>query len=562
MNKNVLTAATCFWLFLSLFLVYMVGLFVPLMDQDASHHANIALHMYQQHDYVNLIDDTGKDYLDKPHLHFWLAALSFNIFGVHDFAYKLPSFLMTILAVYATYRLGRLLYHNKQVGLISALIFASSQAEILANNDVRMDALLVSGIVLAIWQLTEAAYFDKWYNYLLGAFGLAIGFTAKGMIGFIMPCIAICWLPVYQRNWKKLFNWKWLTVLILFALFIAPCLYCYYLQFDLHPEKVVRGMKHVSGVKFILWNQNFERLQGKGWGNAHKDYFFFFHTELWAFLPWSLLTYFAFIDRIAFFIKNRFRYFKSMEFLTVGTIVFIFAIISSSSYQLPHYLNVLFPIFAIITAGELVTIAAANKQKVLSRLLKVQYFVIIVILVLLVLINAWYFPLHSWLISAITFILLAALGYTVFNEKLPLKKLVIASVLTAAITNILLNGNFYPQLINGYQSGIGLSKIVKEKGIPVNSIYNYYNHNESFNFHTRHLTPFIGIGGIKSKTTQHQPMWLFTTAQSKADLIKNSFKIIESYNYNSYRVTRLTPKFLNPKTRAQTVEQDYLVRVQ
>ena len=62
--------------------------------------------MYLTGDYVNLVD-YGKDYLDKPHLHFWLAAFSYKIFGVNTFAYKLPSLLFTIMGTYSTYRLGR-----------------------------------------------------------------------------------------------------------------------------------------------------------------------------------------------------------------------------------------------------------------------------------------------------------------------------------------------------------------------------------------------------------------------------------------------------------------------
>ena len=83
-------------LFSLLAMVYIMGLFVPLMDNDSAHHANIALHMYLTGDYVSLVDHAG-DYLDKPHLHFWLAAFSYKIFGVTSFAYKLPSFLFTIL---------------------------------------------------------------------------------------------------------------------------------------------------------------------------------------------------------------------------------------------------------------------------------------------------------------------------------------------------------------------------------------------------------------------------------------------------------------------------------
>jgi 4-amino-4-deoxy-L-arabinose transferase-like glycosyltransferase len=140
-----------------LIVVYIIGLFVPLMDNDSAHHANIALRMYLTGDYVSLLD-YGQDYLDKPHLHFWLSACSYLIFGVTGFAYKLPSFLFTILGTYATFRLGRKLY-NDEVGRLAALIVASSFAYILANNDVRMDAILTGSIIFATWQLVEWVHF-------------------------------------------------------------------------------------------------------------------------------------------------------------------------------------------------------------------------------------------------------------------------------------------------------------------------------------------------------------------------------------------------------------------
>ena len=132
-------------LFSFLGLVYIIGLFVPLMDNDSAHHADIALRMYLTGDYVNLVDH-GKDYLDKPHLHFWLSSFSYSIFGVTGFAYKFPSFLFTILGTYSTYRLGKALY-NSEAGRLAALIVASAFAYLLANNDVRMDAILTASII-------------------------------------------------------------------------------------------------------------------------------------------------------------------------------------------------------------------------------------------------------------------------------------------------------------------------------------------------------------------------------------------------------------------------------
>lgn len=561
MTQNPINNQTWFWLFFSLLVAYVFGLFVPLMNEDASHHANIAMHMVQHHDYVNLVDDLGKDYLDKPHFHFWLSALSFNIFGINTIAYKIPALLLTFLGFYATYRLGRLLY-NHTTGMLAAIMYACAQAQFLANNDVRMDAVLTASIVFATWQLVEAAYLSRWYNYVLAALGLAMAFTTKGMIGFVMPCVALFFLLLYQRNWKKMFNWRWLLVLVLWGVFISPCVYCYYLQYDLHPEKVVRGMSHVSGVKFIMWSQNFERLDGKHWGKGHKDYFFFFHTLLWAFLPWCLLTYIAFFDRLSFFIKNRFQYYKIAELLTVGTIIIIFAIISSSGYQLPHYLNILFPFFALLTAGQIILKYETDKPQALKTYLGVQYFVVAVVALLLVLLNFWCFPINQyWASAAVGIVMLAILLYVIIREKDVLTKLVAVSVLIAALTNVLLNGNVYQQLLNQYQGGIGLARVVNKNHIPKQSIYNFYHHSSGFNFYAQHLTPFIELDSLKSRRAKGQPTWLFTTPEGKAQLIASGFQLDTVYSHIDYGITRLTKTFLNPDTRKETLTNDYLIKV-
>ncbi|MBS7565818.1 glycosyltransferase family 39 protein [Mucilaginibacter sp. Bleaf8] len=560
MTQNPINTQTWFWLFFSLLVAYVFGLFVPLMNEDASHHANLALHMVQNHDYVSLVDDRGKNYLDKPHLHFWLSALSFNIFGINTIAYKIPSFLLTILGLFSTYRLAKLLY-NHNAGLLAALMYACAQAQFLANNDVRMDAILTASIVFATWQLVEAATCSRWYNYVLAALGLAMAFTTKGMIGFVMPCVALFFLLLYQRNWKTMFNWRWILVVLMWAVFISPCVYAYYLQYDLHPEIEVRGMRNISGVKFILWSQNFERLDGSKWGKGHKDIFFFFHTLLWAFLPFCLLTYIAFFDRMTFFIKNRFQYFKKAEFLTTGTIIIIFAIISSSGYQLPHYLNILFPFFAIITAGQVMLKVETNRQKTLNQYLWVQYFVIAVVVFLLILLNFWCFPVEYWAAGAVAVVMTAALAYVLIAEKNTLTKLVAASALTAALTNVLLNGNVYQQLLNKYQAGIGLARVVNQEHIPAQSIFKYQHHSSGFDFYAQRLAPDISVEEIKARRAKGEPVWIYASTESKQSLAQSGFQFGTVYQHTDYGITRLTKDFLNPNTRPQKLTTDYLIQI-
>ena len=560
MTQNPINNKTWFWLFFALLIAYVFGLFVPLMNEDASHHANIALHMVQYHDYVNLVDDMGKDYLDKPHLHFWLSALSFNIFGINTIAYKIPAFLATLLGLFSTFRLGKLLY-NRNAGLIAAAIYASAQAQFLANNDVRMDAMLTASIIFATWQLVVSAGPNaRWYNYVLSALGLAMAFTTKGMIGFVMPCVALFCLLIYQRNWGKMFNWRWLLIFALWLVFISPCVYCYYLQYDLHPEKVVRGMTHVSGVKFIMWQQNFERLDGKHWGKGHKDYFFFFHTLLWAFLPFCLLTYIAFFDRAIALFKTRFAYTGNNELLTAGTIVIIFAIISSSGYQLPHYLNILFPFFALILADLLSAKYEAGQFKTLRIYLKVQYVVIGIVTLLLILLNFWCFPAHSWSVIGSALLVLAAMLYVYIKEHAALTRLVVLSVLMASLTNILLNGNVYQQLLN-YQGGIGLAQVVNRNNIPKDHIFNFYHHSSGFNFYAQHLTDFTGIDNIKARRAKGEEVWIFTTPESKHVLEQAGLKFKIVYSDTDFGITRLTKEFLNPATRKQACTADYLIKI-
>ena len=358
-----ISRTTYLFLFLLLGLVYIIGLFVPLMDNDSAHHAAIALRMYQTGNYVDLVD-LGHDYLDKPHLHFWLSAASYHLFGVNSFAYKFPSFLFTILGTYATFRLGKSLY-DAQVGKLAALMVASSFGYILANNDVRMDAILTASIIFATWQLVDWVDTKRWINVVGAALGLALGFATKGHIAVFTPGVAILFYILYKRDFKVLWSVQFFILILTFFLFIAPVVYCYYLQFDLHPEKVIRGKSGRSGVAFILWQQNFERFQGDSFGaDGKNDRFFFLHSFLWAFAPWSIIAFTAFFSRLKSFKK------RQWEWLTLGTFAVLGLMISFSGFKLPHYLNIIFPVSAVLSASYLYQ--KKDDQKIIGRLFVVQ----------------------------------------------------------------------------------------------------------------------------------------------------------------------------------------------
>lgn len=516
------------------------------MDNDAAHHANIALHMYLTADYVNLLDHNG-DYLDKPHLHFWLAAISYHLFGVNEFAYKLPSFLFSIVGIFATYRLGSLLY-NKETGKLAALVLLTSFSFFLAIGDVRMDAILTACIIFTTWQGVEWVNKNNIQSILLVALGAALGFSTKGHIALLIPAVSIFLYILYQKKYSSFYHWHILLFFIAFFIFISPVLYCFYLQFDLHPEKVIRGETGRSGVAFILWNQNIERISGKSFGSdAAGDRFFFFHTFLWAFAPWSMLAYLAIFNKIRTF-KN-----PSSEWVTVGTILSFSLLITFAGFKLPHYLNIILPVSAIMVAGYLVK----NKlTHLIKKLLVLQYIVCSLALMLIIVLNTWAFPLtNAWLIAGLIFLILI-LVYIFIKQKDPYQKIISMTVMSFILIFYLLNFNFYPSLLK-YQGGNELAFSTKNK-IDAKSVYYWPGiYSSSYDFYSAELRKELDTTYLPSVS----PVWVMIDEKNMDALKEKEFPVLEVVSHPDYEITRLDLKFINPKTRNKKLNKLALVRI-
>jgi len=510
------------------------------MDNDAAHHANIALHMYLNRDYVNLVD-AGKDYLDKPHLLFWLCAFSYKIFGVTTFAYKLPSFLFTITGIFSTYRLGKSLY-SVGVGKLAALIVASSFAFMLANVDVRMDAILTACVVFATWQGVDFVQRKKILNALGFALGLALGFSTKGHVGVFVPAVGVFFYILYLKDWKIFLNWKWLVVLASFAFFISPVVYCYYLQFNLHPEKTVRGKDHINGVKFILLGQSVERFSGDGFGNNEKnDWLFFFHSFLWAFAPWSILAFIALVGRLKNFMKRK------NEWLTISTILTIALLLTFSSFKLPHYLNIIFPSAAVLAASSLWNMSIRPKT-----IFWIQAIICSVALLFVMTLNVLAFPVNNAFVLIMMVFFLSAFFYFQISASLDhLEKAVAASAITLAFSFFLLNANFYPQLLK-YQGGNELAKKIKGNVDPANILFWEEDDSPSFNFYTASERDLFTDSIYINK---QKPIWLLFDKRNLEDIRRAGYKINLNYSSVDFEVSRLNLGFVNPATRNKNLKE-------
>jgi 4-amino-4-deoxy-L-arabinose transferase-like glycosyltransferase len=547
---------TRYWLLLFLIsVVYIAGLFSTLFENDSAQFAVMAMKMAQENDFINLIKGTN-EYLDKPHMHYWLAALSFKIFGLHDWAYRIPGMLAIFLGAYSCFGLGRLLY-NEYVGKTAALIFLTSQTIVLSVIDVRTDAVLTGFTIFSLWQLTSYINKNSLLNIVLGAFGAGIAFSTKGQIALVVLGFPLLCHLAYTRKWMQFINWRVLVAIFVFALTITPILYAYYHQFDLHPEKIIRGRNHRSGVFFILWEQSFERMSGEGIGKNSSDYLFFFHTFLWVFLPWTIIGLVAYYYKVKTFLKLKFKYNPKYEFLTLGGITLIFIIISFAQFKLPHYLNIIIPLFAILTAGYLHSLNVHSKDRSIKIILGIQYFIFGLIFIVVSLFCFYVFEFES-IISYLLFAVAGIIGvyFTLKQEAYAIRVITIAAV-SSVLLNSVLNFHFYPNLLE-YQAGSAMAGVVSKNGIPVNNIYKLTEeHTWSLDFYNQkpvQISKFDALEDLKDP-------WIYLSEEELLQLRDLGLDWDQQYVVDDFKITRLQAKFLNPATRKKVIKHKYLIHL-
>ena len=545
------------WIIGFLCLIVYAGCFTfPLMDKDAAHHANIALNMLQLNDYQLLID-RQEDYLDKPHLLFWSSALSFKIFGVTTFAHRLPALLYALLSIYSTYRLT-LHLSDKSTARLAAIMLATAQGFIFSINDARMETPLAAGIIFGLWHLI--VYIDKrtWLHLILAALGAAIAFSTKGWVGPVIIFVAAFFYLLLQKKWDVLQSAKTWVFIPLFALFISPVLFAYYHQFDLHPEKTIRGMSGISGVKFILWDQNFERFDGDSFkkGGRNSEYFFLYHTFIWAYFPWSILAYAALVAWLRkLFIKKEWK--QPFAFAALAFAFMLFTI-SWSNFKMPHYIFWFLPIVTLFTAPYLRELMSGLPGKRFFYGLHIAFAVLI--LVATIVLNFYFFQPPSVFAWVGGILLMAGLIYLLWKKWSDAGlKFVYISAGLSIVFNFMMNYGFFPNLYK-YQGGNELVKMMKEQDvqIPRDRLRLLFTHAHSFDFYLGYnhaITDTANIPRGDSSIT-----YLVTSPMLKK-IREKGYTVQPVLSHKDYNVNAIKLKFLNPETRQSKLDTIMLARV-
>lgn len=541
------------WLAFGLLAIYARGLFLDLMDVDASQYGSIAMEMLHDGSWLQ-VKHRHADYLDKPPLLFWSSAASFALFGLSNWAYKLPSLLAALGGIYAVFRFAKLFY-PVETARHAAFILASALGLIVVVNDVRTDTLLLGLTACTVWQLAEYQQFDRWKNLLLAGLFAGLAMLAKGPIGLVAPVFALGTHLLLTGQWRAVFRWQWLAGLAVAALVLAPMCWGLYAQFDLHPEKTINDRNGVSGLYFFFWEQSFGRITGENVWKNDTSAFYFFHVYLWAFLPWPLLLAGALIRRLREMAGQKFRLPTGDEAYSLGGFALTFAALSLSRYKLPHYIFITLPWAAVLTARFLAGRPARFWIGLFYATLPVAFAAAFAAV-------GFVFPTANPAIWAIPVLSAGLLIVRIVRNPFPVSAdvLVQRGVLTAVVTGFILNFHFYPRLLP-FQSTASTMHFAREKNIPPEKIVFFRRHGHALDFYAgRILDKMESADDVKNALAERGELWIYTTAEGRKELADAGLRG-EEWAFPHFQVALLKPAFLDPATRPQVLQTVYLLKI-
>ena len=323
-----------------------------------------------------------------------------------------------------------------------------------------------------------------------------------------------------------------------------PELYSLYSQFDLHPEKTVFGKTNVSGLRFFFWDSQFGRFFNSGPITGKGDPSFFLHTSLWAFIPWSIVLLLAVINifaRVKSTINNQ-------RWIIGGSVLISFLMFSVSKFQLPHYIVILFPLFAMMAAAYLVESASQKILKKINIFQAVLFALLVAAITALIIIYA--FDNVTWFLIIVGLIIVAVVFYKPGNILLAVLKKNIGFALLLAI---FLNCLFYPAILK-YQAGMMAGKWLNQRQV-TKEVTLYKCLSSSFDFYYMGSVNYSNptAATINKMQTKDSLLLLYSLKDLK-DINTDSVNLSVLKSFPYFKVSQVTGKFINHKTRKDVVD--------
>ena len=267
----------------------------------------------QRHDYVTPYIN-GVRFFDKPPLLYWLAAGSMHLFGIHDWAGRLPLALAVLALLLSVYALGIRLFADISpprapdlAAFYAALALATSIGPYLYTRFYIPDILLALWMTLAVHLFLIAL--DRIQSHQSSALLPCLAFAAvmalnvltKGLIGLVFPIGFVLIYLAITKQLKLLLELHLLASTTVFLIIAAPWHILAALRNPPIAPPTGVGLPATAGwTWFYLYNEHIARFLSK---RIPHDYgltpvwLFWLYLAIWI-MPWTIFLATAIANQI------------------------------------------------------------------------------------------------------------------------------------------------------------------------------------------------------------------------------------------------------------------------
>jgi Dolichyl-phosphate-mannose-protein mannosyltransferase len=371
------------------------------MDDVDAVQAQIARNMLASGDWVTARLD-GVAYLEKSPLVYWVMASSYRVFGVHDWAARLPLALAAVLLCWVTYRFGCWAFDD-EAGLYAGIALATSVGLFLFTRILIPDAMLTLAITGGIWAWLRLLERDREvalrWSVVLGAW-LGIGLLLKGLIALVFPLIVgLAYMAVTRQigsaeAWRRLHLGVVAAVTLLIATpwhVLATLHNPPYFAFSMHS-----GPGEYRGFFwFYFINEHLLRFLNLRYPHDYNTVprlWFWLLNLVWIF-PWSV--YLLGSRALSFQTDSRAGRARLMVLCWIGTVMLFFSFSTTQEY----YSMPIYPALALLAGAAL---SSGNRWVPVGTRALLALFALLFVALSTILLLVWRQPAPGDIAGALT----------------------------------------------------------------------------------------------------------------------------------------------------------------
>jgi 4-amino-4-deoxy-L-arabinose transferase-like glycosyltransferase len=335
--------------------IFITGAVSPpyLMDDTDAVEAQIARTMFSSGDWVTARLD-GVKYLEKSPLSWWLTAIGYKLFGVHDWSSRIPFALAAIGLALLTAAFGKWAF-GRRAGFCAGLVMASCVGIWLFTRILIPDVMLTLVMALAMWAFLRV-FDDEEKHPALWAYiffaSLGLGLLLKSLIGIVFPIGAAVVFLLCTRQLFSWATWKRLRPLAGMAILLVIAAPWHILATLENPPYFAWTLKSMAGhyhgfLWFYFVNEQLLRFLNlrypRDYDTVPRLWFWLFHL-VWLF-PWSV--YLPAVAKLSFKPGSRAGRARLLALCWIGFVLVFFTFSTTQEYySMPCY-----PALALLLAS-------------------------------------------------------------------------------------------------------------------------------------------------------------------------------------------------------------------